>query len=263
MVGLGVQTLTGVRGAGRALALSRDGRVLATVTAVQSEQGPPDGWFGVWDIGSGRVRGTHQLGIDGASVAFSTTSDRVVAGLMDGHVLVLDDSAKVLRTMDLSKLSSGGITALGFRPDGTLLTGTWSGIVQHWDLDDGKQLGHPVLVESSPVSSIALAPHRQEFAVTGGGSSGGVKLWDDASLQQFGATFPGGTGTWGNAIYTPDGSDVVVAYSDGSAAVWPVTVRAWLDHACAVAGRNLTREEWARFVPHRDYERTCPSYPAG
>ena len=38
------------------------------------------------------------------------------------------------------------------------------------------------------------------------------------------------------------------AYADGSAYRWPVTVGAWADQACRVAGRNFTREEWRRFV---------------
>jgi len=37
----------------------------------------------------------------------------------------------------------------------------------------------------------------------------------------------------------------------------------WMNHACAVAKRNFTREEWARFVPGHDYAQTCPLHPAG
>jgi hypothetical protein len=90
-----------------------------------------------------------------------------------------------------------------------------------------------------------------------------MNIWDEHSLQQFGATFPGGAGQWGNAQYTPDGSNIVVVYSDGSAAVWPVSVRGWMDHACSVARRNFTQEEWSRFVPNQPYQRTCPSLPSG
>ena len=43
----------------------------------------------------------------------------------------------------------------------------------------------------------------------------------------------------------------------GKGAVWPATARAWAEHACRVAGRNFTREEWSRFVTGRSYERTC------
>ena len=33
-----------------------------------------------------------------------------------------------------------------------------------------------------------------------------------------------------------------VVYQDGTGDEWPATVDAWETHACAVAGRNLTRE---------------------
>jgi len=49
----------------------------------------------------------------------------------------------------------------------------------------------------------------------------------------------------------------VVGYGDGTGFVWPTTVAAWIAHACTVAGRNLTREEWRRYVPQRAYGPVC------
>ena len=60
--------------------------------------------------------------------------------------------------------------------------------------------------------------------------------------------------------YTPDGSKLIVVYEDGKGFVWPVSLRAREDHACAVAGRNFTREEWSRFVGRR-YLNVCPGLP--
>ena len=39
---------------------------------------------------------------------------------------------------------------------------------------------------------------------------------------------------------------------------YPLEPSAWLEEACAVAGRDLTRAEWDRYLPDRPYERTCP-----
>ena len=70
---------------------------------------------------------------------------------------------------------------------------------------------------------------------------------------------PGGDpeGAWGNVAYTPDGHNLVSVFGDGTAATWPVSVDAWEQHACAVAGRSFTREEWARFVGSRSYAPVC------
>jgi WD40 repeat protein len=61
--------------------------------------------------------------------------------------------------------------------------------------------------------------------------------------------------------YLPDNSGLLVAGVDGS--TWTVDTRlsAWVDRACAIAGRNLTMDEWQDFYPGRAYEATCPQWP--
>jgi WD40 repeat protein len=107
------------------------------------------------------------------------------------------------------------------------------------------------------VSAIAFAPDGETFATTGG-SSGHAKLWLTSTLQQLGDDFPGGEGSWGNVSYTPSGRYLFTAYADGTGYRWPVTVQAWANQACRVAGRNLTQEEWQRFVSGHTYEPVCP-----
>lgn len=154
------------------------------------------------------------------------------------------------------------VVSLGFSSDGRLETGTIGGIVQSWSDQTGKELGQPLLALPAPVASIAFQPHTDIFA-SGGGSGGFVKLWDAQTLQQIGSALPGSPGRWANSAFTPDGSHLVTIYDDGRGAVWPVTVAAWAERACQVAGRNFTQEEWSRFVGGRSYSRVCPQFPAG
>lgn len=58
-------------------------------------------------------------------------------------------------------------------------------------------------------------------------------------------------------IFPPVGNEIVVSTEDGPGRRYPMDVGAWVDHACAVAGRDLTEAEWSRFAPTRDYRRTC------
>lgn len=109
------------------------------------------------------------------------------------------------------------------------------------------------------MASISFDPSGERFATAGG--DGLARIWTTDSQQQFGATFPGDPGQWGNAQYTPDGSKLIVIYQDGKAFVWPVSLKAWQDHACAVAGRNFTREEWLRYVSGHSYTAVCPHLP--
>ena len=61
--------------------------------------------------------------------------------------------------------------------------------------------------------------------------------------------------------YLPDSSRLLVAGLDGS--TWTVDARqsSWVDRGCAIAGRNLTRDEWQEYYHGRAYEATCPQWP--
>ena len=38
---------------------------------------------------------------------------------------------------------------------------------------------------------------------------------------------------------------------------YPLDPDKWLDYACVVVGRDLSRDEWRSYLPDRDYEKTC------
>ena len=256
-----LEPLAGVPGRGRAVAFSADGRAVAAVTIVPPRVTDPshipDGWLAVWDLPSGNLRFSQQLGAGGLSVAVNAHARLVAAGVDDARVLLVDlDSGTVRQTI---RPAGGSTTAVEFRPDGSLVTGSWAGIVQRWDPHSARELDHAILTEGGPVSMLSVAPDLATFAT----SAGDAKIWGAATRQQFGATLPTGGGGWVGLAYTPDGSNLLVMSKDGSGTIWPTSVSAWMDHACAVAQRNFTHEEWSRFVPGYPYQRTCPTYPPG
>jgi DNA-binding SARP family transcriptional activator/WD40 repeat protein/molybdopterin-guanine dinucleotide biosynthesis protein len=48
-----------------------------------------------------------------------------------------------------------------------------------------------------------------------------------------------------------------------SVTLWDVDVKHWEATACRIAGRNLTKAEWKRYLPDQQYARTCSQWPAG
>jgi hypothetical protein len=61
-----------------------------------------------------------------------------------------------------------------------------------------------------------------------------------------------------------DDGQALVTFTEGTGVrEWTVEPGRLLEHACVVAGRNLTQREWADVLPDRPYERTCREYPAG
>jgi hypothetical protein len=92
---------------------------------------------------------------------------------------------------------------------------------------------------------------------------GTARLFDVASLGEIGTPFQGPVNIErSDAVYTLGGRRMVVAYQTGEAYVWDVALADWKQHACAVAGRNLTRDEWRFFLPGRSYHAVCSGLPA-
>ena len=263
-----VRTLAGLRSFNgkpetvAAVAFSPDGERVAAGD-VNDTSGNASYRFGsvsVWDVSTGRrLWRVRNKGGWVHTVAFSPNGKLLAAAQDFGGTRIYDaTTGRLERSLHLygGAQAEGVYSTLAFAPNGTLATGTVNGILQLWNPQTGASVGGPRLVASAPVSSIAFAPSGNVLATTGG-SDGLTKLWTTRGLQQFGADLPGSRGFWGNAMYTPDGSKLVADDSDGHGVIWPASVDAWMQHACSVAGRNFTHEEWARFVGNRPYTQTC------
>jgi hypothetical protein len=50
---------------------------------------------------------------------------------------------------------------------------------------------------------------------------------------------------------------VIAGYDTGRAIRWDIRPASLIRRACRLAGRTLTREEWAEFLPGRDYDPAC------
>ena len=91
-----------------------------------------------------------------------------------------------------------------------------------------------------------------------GGVTNGTRLYDMETGEQIGDPFPSRSPlTFG--FHTPDGRSLIT-YED-PAIIWDVDPASWRDKACTVAGRNMTRAEWARHMPADEpYRATCSAF---
>jgi DNA-binding SARP family transcriptional activator/WD40 repeat protein/energy-coupling factor transporter ATP-binding protein EcfA2 len=242
-VALDGRPLSGLRGPVQAVAFSPDGSLVAAVDLKR---------LAIWRTATRTFLAGRALGLAGTAVAFSPDGALLAVGRDDGSVLVVDATSGTVE--HVIRPVGAPYVCLAFSPDGTLITGSWSGILERWNATDGTRIGQPLLAAAAPVASISFGRDPNIFA-TAGLSDGLVKLWTTSQIEQFGASFPGPPGNLVHAALADQ--DQVAVYDDATAAVWPTSLSAWETHACAVAGRNLTHEEWRRFVPRHPYAKTC------
>jgi transcriptional regulator with XRE-family HTH domain len=242
------------------VAFSADGKTLAS--------GSNDGSVRLWDVATRQPAGTslgngRTGGIN--TVAFSPDDKTLAAGSNDGSVRLWGVATHRQRGGPLTG-EGGQINSVAFSPDGkTLAGGSADGTVWLWDAVTHRPAGTPVINGGgAPVSSVAFSPDGKTLAA--GDADDTIRLWNVTTRQQIGGPFTGHGGSVTSVAFSPDGKTL----ASGS---YDLTVRLWntatpgqnlaettnlVRYLCALAGRDLTRAEWARYVPHLPYQPVCP-----
>jgi WD40 repeat protein len=88
-------------------------------------------------------------------------------------------------------------------------------------------------------------------------SDGTIRLWDVASSRPIGTPLRGIPNVQVGVVFTRGGTHLVGVYDSGQGYSWYVRPSSWARHACAVAGRPLTRAEWEEALPGRQYDPAC------
>ena len=267
----GLHPVLGEPEAIQAIEFSPNGRLIAASEAIQILQ--PDSstsdshtrrgaLLALWQTDTGRLNsGLYPLDLGRGlapfdPVAFSPNSRLVAVGAADGSNLIIDTATAEKRSLR-QPTGHQYTRSLAFSPNGTLAAGTLNGTIELWNPISREPTAGPLLVTAGPVSSVAFDSTGQRF-VTTASQDGSVKLFATSTLQQEGPTLNTPPGAASTATFAPRGNSLLVANDDGNAFTWAVSLTALEQRACAIAGRNLTHQEWNQFVPGQSYRRTCP-----
>ena len=180
--------------------------------------------------------------VDPSGFVFSATTQWSFVSLEAGRVL------------DHGRLEVDG-TALDIAPDGSRAAiGGGDGEVLVLDLQKGEPLGPPIDAHDSPVVTLTYSEDGAWLLTSAPDSS--VALWDAE------------TGMVAARLVTPvrtpvatfiEGHDAVLIVSElgGPLFRWDTRIEHALDFACAIAGREMTGDEWHEVFGDRPHDPVC------
>jgi len=124
--------------------------------------------------------------------------------------------------------------------DGRLASGGDDGKIKLWPKDGS---GEPVVLpQRGPVSSLAVLA---DGRLASGGGDGKIKLW-----PKDGAGEPAvlSHGSWVYSLAVLADGRLASGGGDGNVKLWLVDEQKLIAALCLRAGRNLTKDEWARYI---------------
>jgi WD40 repeat protein/tRNA A-37 threonylcarbamoyl transferase component Bud32/energy-coupling factor transporter ATP-binding protein EcfA2 len=254
---------------GKLLAVAVDPNGLVGFNA-QERQGTAE----LWDVSSRRRVG-RAIAPGGGSVvalAFSPDGALLATGSYFGR-LDLWNVGDQTRHGASMRIRDDGIMSVAFDASGRLVVGGGAiGPVRVWRVTDQRPAFPPLAGHTGPVTGLGFDRAGTYLASTS--LFGGTRLWEpetglaysgelapDPDLSALTRTIDLPFLGLGNAL-SPDGKRLAVAGIESRAMLWEVDPAVWRRRACAIAGRNLTPEEWRLYLPAASgYRATCREWP--
>lgn len=256
---LGIPFRVTATGNAESVAFSPNGNIFATAG--------DDGTLRLWSVsGAGvpqQLALVHDSGTYVYTVAFAPNSTTIAAASTD-NVTRLWNVRNPARPVPLGAPLNGPTSyaiGLAFSPDSRLLAvGSADKTVRLWNVRDPARpalVGKPLTGPTGYVWALAFSPDGGMLAA--GVTDRSVWLWNlpDPSHPALIATLTGLAGHVYSISFDPAGRVLAAASNDGTVHIWDTNPAAAEAAVCADMGQQLTRQEWATYIPGVDYHPLC------
>ncbi|MGI9316705.1 MAG: hypothetical protein ACR2QW_05185, partial [bacterium] len=224
-----------------------------------------------WDLADAKAEPKNMLPINYWATGFdiSPDGDALVLGAW-GPEIYLKDLTQPDKPVSklIGHAGPKAIWSVAFSPDGTQLasSGYADSTVRLWNPKDPDAPSRVLGRHGAPVPNIRFRPDGQQLASVSMDHS--VRLWDVKNPNALPIVLTRHDEPLESVEYSPDGKHLIVG-AIKSIMKWDLThplnsasAEEVSDKVCEIVWRNLTLEEWHKFVGiELPYERTCPNLP--
>jgi WD40 repeat protein len=241
------------------MAFSGDGRRLALPTASTT--------ITVWDTaGGGQLNRLAVLdpGTDTYAVALSSDGRYLAAAGGDGQFSLWDLSHPE-RPVATPRIATTFLAAVAFSPDDRLLAAAGSdGTIDLWDLAVPSQpelLAAPAGT-SGTIKAVAFSPDTHLLVTAGDQQTASIWSITDPRQPVLLAAAAGPRGSIGQLAWSADAKTLLTAHEGQDAVLWDLSglipdPDSAVAEICATDGSQLSRADWAEYLPGLGYRPTC------